>query len=147
MREIERSVLLPAPPEAVFAALHTPSAIRHWWGAARAIVNPVAGGLWVAAWGDDEDAPEYITAATLRVFEPPRRLVMAEFRYFARDGALPFACDLPTEFSVDPQGEGSLLRVLQTGFPDETAADEFYAACQSGWDDTLKGMERFWLGG
>lgn len=50
----------------VFALLHTPSAIRQWWGAASAIVVPERGGLWAAAWGLNEDAPEFVTYAWTR---------------------------------------------------------------------------------
>ena len=34
-----------AEPETVFALLHTPSAIRQWWGASHVIVNPKPGGV------------------------------------------------------------------------------------------------------
>jgi hypothetical protein len=39
--------------------LVTPSAIRAWWGAARAIVLAQENGAWAAAWGADEDRPDY----------------------------------------------------------------------------------------
>jgi uncharacterized protein YndB with AHSA1/START domain len=39
-----------ADPETVFALLHTPSAIRQWWGASHVIVNPKPGGVWVGLW-------------------------------------------------------------------------------------------------
>src|SRR5262245_61935378 len=76
--------VLPAPPERVFALLHTPSAIRSWWGAARAIVLPQEGGIWAAAWGAEEDAPDYVTTATLLVFDPPRRIVFGDYRYLSK---------------------------------------------------------------
>jgi hypothetical protein len=56
---------LAASQQRVFNALVTPSAIRAWWGAARAIVVPRTGGLWAAAWGEEEDAPEYVTTAVI----------------------------------------------------------------------------------
>src|SRR5262245_65723227 len=80
-------------PERLFALLHTPSAIRGWWGAARAIALPQQGGIWAAVWGEAEDDPDYVTAATIREFDPPRRLVLADFQYHARTGPLPFAAD------------------------------------------------------
>lgn len=54
--------VFPATPEQLFALLHTPSAIRGWWGAARAIILPKEGGVWIGAWGEDEDLPDYITS-------------------------------------------------------------------------------------
>ena len=135
--------VFPTTPERLFALLHTPSAIRGWWGAARAIVIPKEGGLWSATWGDEEDAPEYITVATLRVFDPPRRLVFADYQYMAKTGPLPFRADFVTEFTVIPHAEGAVLRVVQDGFPCDGAADEFYAACERGWTATFAGIRRY----
>ncbi len=32
--------------------------------------------------------------------------------------------------------------MTQSGFPVDPAADEFYAACEQGWRDTLEGLRR-----
>src|SRR5262245_11313362 len=135
--------LFPTTTERLFALLHTPSAIRGWWGASRAIVIPKEGGIWCATWGDDEDAPDYITAATLRIFEPPRRLVFADYQYLSKAGPLPFQADFVTEFTVTPHADGAVLRVVQDGFPCDGAADEFYAACERGWTATFAGIRRY----
>jgi len=135
-----------ATADRLFALLHTPSAIRGWWGAARVVVLPQRGGVWAAAWGDAEDDPDYITAATIREFDPPRRMVLADFRYHARTGTLPFAADFVTEFLVQPHPHGALLQVTQDGFPLGPEADAFYAACGEGWKNTFAGIRRF-LGG
>lgn len=135
-----------APPERLFALLLTPSAIRGWWGASRAVVLPEVGGVWAATWGDDEDDPDYVTAATIAELEPPRRLVLVDYRYRARTGPLPFTADFRTEFTVEPAPGGARLRVVQAGFPDAPAADPFYAACETGWRATFAGIRRH-LGG
>jgi hypothetical protein len=129
---------------AAFALLHTPSAIRAWWSAARAVVAPWPRGIWVAAWGADEDAPDYITAARIVVWDPPRTMRLGDFEYYRKDGlGLPFAAPLETEFSVTASDSGSLLRVHQVGFPDESIADAFFASCQSGWAATFEGIQRY----
>jgi uncharacterized protein YndB with AHSA1/START domain len=143
VRSIVRRVHLPLDPDATFALLHTPSAIRGWWSAARAVVAPRAGGLWVTAWGEDENAPDYITAARIFVWDPPRRLRLGEFEYFTRDGGLPFNASLETEFTVEPAADGSILQVHQTGFPEEPVADAFFSACEQGWSATLEGIRRY----
>ncbi len=130
-------------PERLFALLHTPSAIRQWWSAATAIVMPQPGGLWAATWGGSEDAPDYTTQATLAVFEPPTRLVLADYRYRAAAGPLPFTADFVTEFRVSPDGRGARLRVAQDGFPAGSEADAFFAACATGWQQTFAGIRRF----
>jgi uncharacterized protein YndB with AHSA1/START domain len=138
--------LLLATPERVFALLHTPSAIRAWWGVHRAVVLAEPAGVWAAAWGQTEDDPDYVTVATIREFEPPRRMVLADYRYRARGGPLPFHADFVTEFVVTPHEQGSLLRVTQDGFPAGPEADQFYAACGTGWRDTFAGIRRYLAG-
>ncbi len=129
--------------EQLFQLLVAPSAIRQWWSASRAIVLPQTGGIWTAAWGDAEDEPDYITAATIRDFEPPRRLVLGDFQYFAKSGPLPFEADFTTEFLVDSGMDGATLEVIQRGFPCDPAADEYFAACQQGWRDTFAGIRKY----
>lgn len=138
---------LPVPPERAFSILHTPSAIRGWWGAQRALVVAEPGGVWAAAWGDDEDDPDYLTSAILEVFDPPRRLRLSNYRYVAKSGRLPFEADFTVDFTVEPREHGSLLRVVQDGFPTDPIADEYYAGCEQGWHDTLRSIARFLAGG
>lgn len=132
-----------ASPESVFRLLITPSSIREWWSASRAIVVAREGGVWSAAWGAGEDEPDYVTVAVIRAYEPPRRLVLADFDYYAKTGPLPFDAKLTTEFSIAARGTHSVLRVEQTGFPEDSAADEFYAGCEAGWRQTFEQIRRF----
>ena len=144
-RSHTRSVDLPVPAERAFAMLLEPSAIRAWWGASRAIVAPQVGGDWVAAWGAEEDLPDYVTAATIEVLEAPQRLRLVAFRYLARrEGALPFdGRALATEFRIARRtGGGCTLTVEQSGFPTGSVADAFFAGCEVGWKNTLEGLAR-----
>ena len=129
--------------ERLFAILHTPSAIRNWWGASRVVVLAEPNGLWAAAWGGDEDNPEYITAATITAFEPPRRMVLSDYLYRAKTGPLPFQAQFVTEFLVTLCAGGATLRVTQDGFPASLDADVYFAACKKGWADTFAGIRRF----
>lgn len=77
------------------------------------------------------------------MWDPPRTLRLGHFQYYRKDGQeLPFVAALETEFFVSPHDSGSLLRVHQTGFPDEAIADAFFAACQAGWAATFEGIQR-----
>ena len=135
--------VLPGTQGEVFALLCTPSAIRGWWSAARAIVLPERGGVWAATWGKSEDDPDFVTAATIRAIDPPRRLVLADYRYRARGGPLPFRAEFVTEFVVTPHELGAVLRVTQDGFPSGPEADAFYDACRKGWRDTFAGIRNY----
>jgi uncharacterized protein YndB with AHSA1/START domain len=128
--------------EEMFELLVTPSLICKWWGAARAIVIPEVGGIWMAAWGEDEDSPDYITAFTMSEFEPPRRILFTDAKYTAGGEKLPFEADIVAEFEVSESLNGCSLKVVQDGFPTDPAADEYYAACETGWKDTFAGIRR-----
>ena len=132
-----------AAPETVFRALHSPSAICQWWSALRAIVLAEKGGTWAAVWGEDEDEPDYTTFATIRDFEPPRKLTLADYRYGTKSGPLPFEADFVTSFEVIADSKGSRLRVTQDGFPDSAEGQSFRTACTQGWKDTFAGMRRY----
>ncbi len=129
--------------ERMFAILVTPSSIRKWWHAARAIVMPKEGGTWAAAWGDDEDEPDFITVATIREFKPPHRLVLSDYRYHSKTGPLGFDAEFVTEFTVASTSAGASLQVTQDGFPSDPEADEFFRACKQGWEDTFAGIRKF----
>ena len=133
---------MPAPPDRVFSLLLRPSAIRAWWGARRAIVLPAPGGAWAAAWGDDEDDPEYVTFARIRELDRPHRLVLDDYVYGSKEGPLPFEAAFVTTFEIEPRADGCLLRVVQDGFPGGAEGDAFLAACESGWRTTFAGIRR-----
>ena len=131
-----------ATPSRLFSLLHTPSAIRGWWGAARAVILSEPDGLWTAAWGKDEDAPDYLSVARISIFEPPRRMVLVDQRYRARGEPLPFPAQFTIDFTVEEHPEGASLRVVQEGFPHGPAGDDFLSACDQGWRETFAGIRR-----
>ncbi len=141
MRTHTREEVFKTSAERLFRLLHTPSDIRAWWGASQAIVIPEPGGLWAAIWGAEDD-PDYITVATMKVFEPPRRILFTDYRYKAKSGPMPFEAEFETEFLITPNAEGVVLRVTQSGFPSGAIADAFYAGCQVGWRNTFAGIRR-----
>jgi uncharacterized protein YndB with AHSA1/START domain len=122
--------------------LVAPSAIRAWWTATSAIVVPEKGGLWAAAWGPEDD-PDYVTTATIAVFDRPKRLVLSDYAYKSKTGPLPFEPKFKTTFDVRPNGRGAVLEVHQAGFPGGSNADAFYKACEAGWAATLKQFAAF----
>lgn len=132
----------PVAPETLFAILHTPTAICGWWGASRSIVLAEKGGTWAASWGD-EDEPDYISTFTIEEFEPPRRILFTGGKYFAKTGSPPFEMKMTTEFVVEPRGPGCILRVIQDGFPAGEIADDFHAACDTGWRNTFGGIRKY----
>ena len=132
-----------ATPATLFSLLITPSSIRRWWSADQAIVIPQPGGSWTARWGEHEDDPDYIVSARIAEFDPPNRLVMDQFRYYAKSGPLPFDAEFVTEYRIAEADGGATLTVRQDGFPASAVADDYFAACGEGWQATMKGIAEF----
>jgi hypothetical protein len=61
----------------------------------------------------------------------------------AKSGQLSFEADFVTEFIVAPNPQGASLRVVQDGFPTGREADDFYAACETGWRETFRGRRLY----
>ncbi|QQS40314.1 MAG: SRPBCC domain-containing protein [Acidobacteriota bacterium] len=134
---------LEADPETVFDALITPSAICGWWGASTAIVLPEEGGFWNAAWGEPDD-PDYITFHRITEYDYPNVIELDETRYYTKFESPPFDLNVKARFEVDPISDRlTSIRVIQSGFPQDEIADEFYAACEKGWHDTFEGLRKY----
>lgn len=130
---------LPAKPEAVFNLLLTPKAIRGRWDHVGAVITEL-NGLWVFAWGERESDPDYVTGARIKSFTAPQRVVLA-FEYCrSRAGMLAFATGMTAEFNIQKIPAGSVLRVIQSGFPPPGEADGYYESCGQGWRAALQGI-------
>ncbi len=134
-------------PDLLFSVLLQPSAIRIWWSAKTAIVVPEKGGRYAVAWGEDEDAPEYVTVTSIRELKAPSHLGLADHYYYGRSGPLPFEARFEIDFDLESEGPGTLLRVTQRGFPLGPEADEFYDACVKGWGDVFAGIRSYLASG
>lgn len=105
------------------------------------LAGPESGGTWAATWGDDEDNPDYLTIARISTYDPPALLELSDYRYASKEGDLPFEAVFTTRFLCRAHGNGTVLRVEQTGFPMDQEA--FCQACVQGWADTFVGIRRF----
>ncbi len=142
-RSHEHQIELDAGAEKVFDSLISPAAICSWWQASSAIVIPRKDGIWMGTWGDTED-PDFITAHKMVEFDPPKTIVFDDVEYIAKSGPPPFDLKMVTKFEIEPiSDEKCILKVIQSGFPVDSIADEFYAACEIGWKNTFDGMKTY----
>jgi uncharacterized protein YndB with AHSA1/START domain len=130
---------LPVKPEAVFNLLIAPKIIRGRWDDQGAVITELEG-LWVMAWGERENDPDFVTGARIRSFQAPNRVVLGYEYCRARRGMLPFAAGMSAEFTIQKSPAGTLVRVTQSGFPSTPDADAFYEACGHGWRAALQGI-------
>jgi uncharacterized protein YndB with AHSA1/START domain len=133
---IERDVLIAAPVERVWELVTTPEHIGRWFGDAGAELDLRPGGRLELRWHD------YSTVhGRVEVVEPPRRFA---YRWqHAGDPAaeLTSANSTLVDFTLTPEGEGTRVAVVESGFQAlETGAAEraeLVASHTGGWTSEL----------
>ncbi|KAA2262742.1 polyketide cyclase [Solihabitans fulvus] len=128
---IEREIHVDASPEVVFEVVSSPEHISEWW-ADDAKFDPTPGAVGELVWGDRAHvAPIAVVAA-----EPSR---LFSFRWCYPDDAVDDSANsLLVTFELTPSGEGTTVRLTETGFREmgwEAAKlEECYLDHSSGWD-------------
>jgi uncharacterized protein YndB with AHSA1/START domain len=109
--EVERR--LPASPDDVFGFLTDATRYTKWMGRA-AELDPKPGGIYRVEMGEDSTAlGEYVEV------EPPRRIVFS-FGWVGDDSVPPGSTTV--EIALEPDGDGTMLRLRHTGLPDDASA-------------------------
>jgi uncharacterized protein YndB with AHSA1/START domain len=139
---IEREIVIAAPPERVWAIVTEPRHIGSWFSDT-AEVDLRAGGELRLTWGSGTA----VHGVVERV-EPPR---LFSFRWAMPAGARPAPGNTTlVEFHLSPEGEGTRLRVVESGFHllDMPEADRDRRAQQNtgGWALELGELEQYAAG-
>jgi uncharacterized protein YndB with AHSA1/START domain len=121
-----------APPEELWRGLIEPEQIAQWYAPGARISARQGGSFWIRA---DKDLER---EAHLDVFLPPRRLRLL---YMPQRGMPPTDSVLVDDFVVDSQPDGSVLRLLGSGYPDGAAWESFYLRMRDGWARALQRLK------
>jgi uncharacterized protein YndB with AHSA1/START domain len=128
---------LPVPALTVFNLLLSPKAIRGRWNNTSAVVTELDG-VWVIAWGQRENDPDYVSGARIKSFQAPKRVTMTYEYARSREGMLPFAAGMTAEFTIKETSSGALVRVTQAGLP--AGEEAYFQSCADGWRAALQGL-------
>lgn len=130
---IEREIRIDAAPEVVFAVVSDPAHVRHWWPD-EAEYEPVPGGAGQIVFTQDA---ERIPVALQVVDAVPNRLYSFRWTHPLGDEPGPENSLLVT-FELEAAGEGTLLRMTETGFRERgweaAVLEETYLDHATGWD-------------
>lgn len=131
---IEREIQVQASPEVVFAVVSQPEHLREWWPD-EASGEAVVGAPGELIWRNGETGTVDSVAYTVTEVDEPRRF---SFRWCYSDGGERSGASLLVTFELAPVGDGTLVRLTETGFRDlgwEAAALEaHYRDHVAGWD-------------
>jgi uncharacterized protein YndB with AHSA1/START domain len=113
---IEREILINAPPEVVWSVVTEPDHLSGWFSDSVEIdLRP--GGDAIFAWEEHPSA-----RARIEKVEPPHYF---SFRWIRRTGAEPREGDSTlVEFSLSAEGDGTRLRVVESGFTELEWSEE-----------------------
>lgn len=132
---IEREIHVDAPPEVVFEVVSQPEHIKDWWQA-DTDVQPTPGSTGELVWADGDNMRANVVPMSVVAVEPPR---LFSFRW--THGVGETAADgnsMLVTFELVPSGEGTLLRLTETGFRERgweiAALEKRYHEHDTGWD-------------
>jgi uncharacterized protein YndB with AHSA1/START domain len=131
---IEREVILSVPPARVWTALTRADQLGAWFGT-RAEVDLRPGGEVVFIW--DRSTGPHTSRGVIETIEPTHRFA---FRWQANPGE---AAMTLVEFTLEPDGEGTRLRVVESGFaslPPQLRTRESHV---EGWQHELADLAEY----
>lgn len=131
---VTRDIRIAAPVEKVWIAVTDPAHISRWFGATE-LSGRGAGAEGAMSFPDGRRLPMRVEES-----EPPRRVV---YRWNNDDaaGVDPAAFDPSTAttfvFTLEPDGDGTVLTVVETGFEATSDAAQNLRFHERGWVDVL----------
>jgi uncharacterized protein YndB with AHSA1/START domain len=140
---IEREISIDAPVERVWAVVTQAEHIGRWFGDAGAEIELRPGGRFTCTWAEHGTA-----RAVVEKVEPPR--------FFSYRWARPANTDVApgnstlVEFTLTPDGAGTRLRVVESGFRDLDLTDEertkYAEGNTEGWRSELDELAGYAVG-
>lgn len=135
---LERHIRIEASPEVVFEVVSRPEHIREWWSD-EAGFDTEPGGTGFIAFGEDPGNREHVTGFAVVDVEPPHRF---SFRWTHPEGTTAARDNsLLVTFELRPDGNGTLLRLTETGFREQgwevAVLEEQFHEHEKGWDHFL----------
>ncbi len=133
--KIEREIEINASPATVFEVITSPEHLTQWWPD-EAVIDPTPGAVGELVFGDRSSADAQIPQVTVVEAEPPR---LFSFRWVYPDGETADETNsLLVTFEVSAHGDGTLLRMTETGFREKgwevAVLEEQYREHGAGWD-------------
>jgi uncharacterized protein YndB with AHSA1/START domain len=147
---LDISVVIEAPPAAVFDAFFDHDALRIWWQADRSIAIPRVLGPYVIEWLPSANHDEVlgqlggVFRGTILHLEAAHEFFVADAYWLPRDGNPigPMALEVACVMEVGAEGEISTrVRVTQKGFEESPRWRRYYEVVESSWTRALNSLK------
>jgi uncharacterized protein YndB with AHSA1/START domain len=118
--QIERETVIDAPVERVWALITEPEHLGRWFGDAGAEIDLRPGGAMVLRWSEDGTSRGRVVAV-----EPTTRFSYRWAPFKDPGGEEPVEGNSTlVEFTLQPEGDSTLLRVVESGFASLDTSEE-----------------------
>src|SRR5919107_2065513 len=136
--QIERETVINAPVERVWELVTEPEHVGRWFGDAGAAIDLRPGGEMVIRWADHGTNHARVVAV-----EPPTRFSYRWAPFRDPGGQEPVEGNSTlVEFTLAPEGDGTRLRVVESGFEALEGTDEqrrrSFGDNTEGWETQLE---------
>ena len=140
---IERETVINAPVERVWELITEPEHVGRWFGDAGAEIDLRPGGLMMLRWTKHGEV-----RALVEDVEPPRRFAYRWAPFKDPGGEQPVEGNSTlVEFTLAPEGDGTRLRVVESGFASLATSEEQiaenHAGNTGGWRQELDELREY----
>ena len=147
--QVERTVIIQAPPERVVAAFFDAADLAHWWQVVRSVTVPRPLGTYAVEWESTDYRDELlgrlggIFHGTIMEFRPGVEFFVADAYWQPPEGEA--IGPMALEVQCRPQGGPHITRlsVRQTGADDGARWERYFEVVAAGWQRALAELKNY----
>lgn len=145
MSGLDLKAFIAAPPGIVMRAFFDPEALGAWWRVRRAVTTPRVLGPYAIEWTPTEFHDDVlgrlggVFRGTVMQFHASQGFFVADAYWLPPDGD-PIG-PMALHVTVRPEGNGTEVRVVQTGFEDGERWRRYYEVIGQGWERALASLK------
>ena len=142
---LDVSMFIAAPPGRVMKAFFDPQALNAWWQVEHAVTTPRTLGPYAIEWPPTEFSDDVlgrlggVFRGIVMQFHPAQGFFVADAYWLPPDGE-PIG-PMALHVTVRPEGNGTQLRVEQSGYEESPRWRRYYEVVDHGWTRALAGLK------
>ena len=147
--EVERTVIIEAPPERVLGAFFNPEDLSEWWQVVRSVTVPRPLGTYAIEWGTTDYRDEILGRlggafhGTVIEYRPATEFFVADAFWSPPDGDPigPMALEVRCAAEDDPRI--TRLVVRQSGDDEGVRWQRYFEIVEAGWQRALADLKQY----
>ena len=147
MRAFTHTLTIDASPEAVLDAFFDHEALAAWWRVSRSLCVPRPLGSYALEWTPSDWSDELLGRlggafrGTVMEFKSGREFFVADAYWLPPDGE-PLG-PMALEATCTPDGDGTILRVRQSGWDESRRWSRYYEVLSTGYIAALEELRKY----